>query len=282
MALSPKNRAPALRARDIDRGLIASALDQAYADGQLSVDEHHSRTAAARAAVTLGELHALVSDLQLDVDLPEPTPPRSRRGPVLLLASGAVVVLAVAAAVILTSADDEPAAAEPTQTQVPEVSMPLPGSVTPIVAAPFVFDTAEGLDDFRARYLERFGNSEVVELRLEVDEDNRADIYRLNAEGRVERVMVHGGFEVQPDTSLRAEGQQTFDWALLDSSVVAGVIAGAPATVGDTRGNADWVQIDNDGGLQRISVSVEAPDSMGGRVETDFSGNPTYVSRVDN
>ncbi|SNT16839.1 DUF1707 SHOCT-like domain-containing protein [Rhodococcoides kyotonense] len=271
-----------LRARDLDRALTSTALDQAYAEGQLTVDEHRARTDAARSAVTLGELHSLVGDLQLDVDLPEPTPRQSKSRTPITLALGSAAAVVVAAAVVFAWTNGDDATEAVAAPAAPSVSIPLPESVTPIVAQPFVFDTAEGLDDFRARYIERFGSSEVVELSIQVDDDNRADVYRLNAEGRVERIMVNGGFDPYRDTDLRDEGQVPFDWNLLDSAVVAGVIAGAPETVGAPQGTPDWVTIDNDEGRQRISVSVDVPDLRGGRVETDFAGNSTYVSPATN
>mgnify|MGYP005989007427 CR=1 FL=1 len=269
MASTSKYRATALRARDIDRALTATALDTAYADGQLTFGEHRLRTERARTAVTL------------DVDLPEPEAGRSASRPRVLLVLGSVVIVAAGLVLFFATREDKvevAAVAAPVPSPVETVLMPLPDDVTPIVARPFVFDTAAGLDDFRDRFIERFGSSQVVSLSLQVDEGSRADVYRLDAEGRVERIMVNGGFEPQKDTSLPEEGQLGFDWNLLDSAVVAGVIAGAPETVGAPQGVVDWVSIDNDEGEQRISVSVSVPDLSGGRVETDFAGNPTYVS----
>ena len=281
MASTSKYRATALRARDIDRALTATALDTAYADGQLTFGEHRLRTERARTAVTLDELRRLVADLQLDVDLPEPEAGRSASRPRVLLVLGSVVIVAAGLVLFFATREDKvevAAVAAPVPSPVETVLMPLPDDVTPIVARPFVFDTAAGLDDFRDRFIERFGSSQVVSLSLQVDEGSRADVYRLDSEGRVERIMVNGGFEPQKDTSLPEEGQLGFDWDLLDSAVVAGVIAGAPETVGAPQGVVDWVSIDNDEGEQRISVSVSVPDLSGGRVETDFAGNPTYVS----
>ncbi|KZF09524.1 MAG: DUF1707 domain-containing protein [Rhodococcus sp. (in: high G+C Gram-positive bacteria)] len=281
MASTSKYRSTALRARDIDRALTATALDTAYADGQLTFGEHRLRTERARTAVTLDELRRLVSDLQLDVDLPEPEAGRSASRPRVLLALGSVVIVAAGLVLFFATREDKvevAAVAAPVPSPVETVSMPVPDDVTPIVARPFVFDTATGLDDFRNRFIERFGSSQVVSLSLQVDEGSRADVYRLDAEGRVERIMVNGGFEPQKDTSLPEEGQLGFDWNLLDSAVVAGVIAGAPETVGAPQGVVDWVSIDNDEGEQRISVSVSVPDLSGGWVETDFAGNPTHVS----
>ncbi len=52
------------RAKDSDREDVCRNLDSALADGQLSSAEHQERIRAATRAVTLGDLYALVSDLQ--------------------------------------------------------------------------------------------------------------------------------------------------------------------------------------------------------------------------
>lgn len=54
----------ATRAKDTDRQDTCTVLDDALADGELSAEEHRERVSAATKAVTLGDLHALVSDLQ--------------------------------------------------------------------------------------------------------------------------------------------------------------------------------------------------------------------------
>ncbi|MFC8048089.1 DUF1707 domain-containing protein [Nocardia sp. NPDC057353] len=54
-----------MRARDLDRVHASGLLDAAYAEGQLGGDEYHDRTAQVAAAATIGELRALVDDLQL-------------------------------------------------------------------------------------------------------------------------------------------------------------------------------------------------------------------------
>lgn len=54
------------RAKDTDRQDTCTVLDDALADGELSAEEHRERVSAATKAVTLGDLRALVSDLQTD------------------------------------------------------------------------------------------------------------------------------------------------------------------------------------------------------------------------
>ncbi|WP_084505231.1 DUF1707 SHOCT-like domain-containing protein [Nocardia harenae] len=54
-----------MRARDLDRVNASGLLDAAYAEGQLGGDEYHDRAAEVAAATTIGDLRALVDDLQL-------------------------------------------------------------------------------------------------------------------------------------------------------------------------------------------------------------------------
>ena len=70
------------RAKDSDRNDTCQVLDSALADGQLSMEEHRTRVAAATTAATLGDLQALVDDLQTEnapvqmPDLKKPSPSR--------------------------------------------------------------------------------------------------------------------------------------------------------------------------------------------------------------
>ena len=56
----------ATRAKDLDRQDACKILDSALDDGQLSMEEHRQRVSTATNAVTLGDLHALMGDLQTD------------------------------------------------------------------------------------------------------------------------------------------------------------------------------------------------------------------------
>jgi uncharacterized protein DUF1707 len=54
------------RAKDSNRQDTCKILDNALNDGELSMEEHRERISAATSAVTLGDLQALVTDLQTD------------------------------------------------------------------------------------------------------------------------------------------------------------------------------------------------------------------------
>jgi hypothetical protein len=59
-------RTSTTRAKDRDRQDACSVLDNALNDGELSMAEHRERVSAATNAVTLGDLQALLADLQTD------------------------------------------------------------------------------------------------------------------------------------------------------------------------------------------------------------------------
>lgn len=266
---------PDVRARDIDRALTATTLDTAYADGQLTYDEHRLRTERARVAVTLSDLRRLASDLQQDVDLPEP-PPRKAARPKYRVALAvvllALVLLATGVVVFLATRD--------TQEQEDALATPrtaLQGDVAPIVARPFVLDTAAGLDDFRARYVDRFGSDRVLEVYIDVG-DARADVYRPALDGRRERVFVSGGFQVSRETYPPEETEVPFDWSLVDSAAVAGLMAAAPDAVGVPDAEVETVMITNDRAVPEVAVTAYDADRRGGRVVADFAGNIVSVS----
>jgi len=90
---------PSTRAKDSDRTDICQILDTALAEGQLSMTEHAHRVKAATNAATLGELRALVDDLQTGGApvqlraLKTPRPPGSRPVWAIRLATAGVLVL---------------------------------------------------------------------------------------------------------------------------------------------------------------------------------------------
>lgn len=88
------------RAKDSDHDATCQALDIALGDGQLSMEEHRERVTAATSAKTLGDLSALVTDLQLDappVALPREHKPSAwrQRTPFLVIAAFSAAVIAL-------------------------------------------------------------------------------------------------------------------------------------------------------------------------------------------
>lgn len=74
----PTNRFEHLRCADQDRELVAQVLNNAYADGRLTIDEHADRIAQAYDARTFGQLNTLTSDLVISrqpAAAPQPAAP---------------------------------------------------------------------------------------------------------------------------------------------------------------------------------------------------------------
>jgi hypothetical protein len=262
----------ATRARDIDRALLVTALDNAYADGQLTFDEHRDRQERARAARTLGELHALAADLQADVALPEPKPaPRRsptgpRRGSTLVGAAVVTTVIVLAAVLGVVTAADRPAP------PVPAVDT----AAAPIVAEPFDFATADGLADFRTRFLDRFGDPTVSDVTI-YPPDNRASLDRMVDGGRTRSVDVRGGFDESADTELLGSGYQPFDISQIDMGTLANAMAGAPAAV-EVPGAAVTHVVVRNMGSPEILVFASDADNRGGYVSTTFAGDVVRVA----
>lgn len=83
------------RAKDSDREDTCKILDAALGEGQLSAEEHRERVSAATAAVTLADLHALVTDLQTSSSPVQLQPLPSRRKPGNVGIAAAAIVVAV-------------------------------------------------------------------------------------------------------------------------------------------------------------------------------------------
>jgi hypothetical protein len=74
---------PATRASDADRDTAAGLLNEAFAEGRLTADEHDQRLSAAYAARSWQQLHRLTADLPAppSIDLPAPSCAADRMAP---------------------------------------------------------------------------------------------------------------------------------------------------------------------------------------------------------
>jgi hypothetical protein len=66
---------PATRASDADRDAAAGLLNEAFAEGRLTADEHDQRLSAAYAARSWPQLHRLTADLPAPPGTDLPAPP---------------------------------------------------------------------------------------------------------------------------------------------------------------------------------------------------------------
>jgi hypothetical protein len=216
-------RSPRTRARDLDRTEVCGLLDTAYADGQLDAEEHRSRTAAATAAKTLGELRDLVEDLQLDQPMPDlrdRAPQRSPRRANLVGVGFALLLVGAGFGIGRLTA--------PSPTPVGPDGAPVAAAgpaAAPIVLGPTALHTPAGLRALIDGLRTEFGTTQVADLTVYPD---RASIEMPvpGAPARAQSYDYRGGFDVSHETS-RDPDEPLVDLAALDVDKILGLLAGA-------------------------------------------------------
>ncbi|WP_077078270.1 DUF1707 SHOCT-like domain-containing protein [Mycobacterium numidiamassiliense] len=218
----------ATRARDLDRQDACKILDSALDDGQLSMEEHRQRVSTATNAVTLGDLHALMSDLQTDnasVQLQAVNSPRLRGwGPVV----GAFVVSVLLGVGIGWGVYGN------TGSPLDFTSDPgaKPDGVAPVVLTPPTqLHSVGGLSGLLEQARKRFGN--VLGYRLVIyptyailDRPDPSDDRRVLA------YDYRGGWD-DPTNSAKssADGSAAIDLSKFDITKTVGIMRGAPETL---------------------------------------------------
>lgn len=266
-----------MRARDLDRTTVIDALDRGYADGQLGYDEHHDRTEQARAAKTLGELHNLISDLQLSSELPDPEPVRrsSRRGGWVVV--GLLVVLAAIVVLIWSVVHDDEAAAPVTAaTQPAPPPAPIPSDVVPIVAPPVVFDTAPGIRSFIDEYRDRFGDTLAVDASLYPD-GKYAGVTRVIAPDREQSFSYRGGFDESGTASTRRPDDPTIDLAAVNVDALAGLMAEMPQRIGVPDATISHTSLEAEPTGPQMSIYAGNEAGEGGFLVAGFDGTVLRV-----
>ena len=218
----------ATRAKDGDRQDACKILDDALDDGQLSMEEHRQRVSTATNAVTLGDLHALMSDLQTDnasVQLQAVKSPRFRGwGP----AVGAFVVSVLLGVGIGWGVYGN------TGSPLDFTSDPgaKPDGVAPVVLTPPTqLQSVGGLSGLLEQARKRFGD--VLGYRLLIyptyailDRPDPAD------DRRVLSYDYRGGWD-DPTNSAKssAYGSVAIDLSKFDITKTIGIMRGAPETL---------------------------------------------------
>ncbi|MCX5044926.1 DUF1707 domain-containing protein [Aldersonia sp. NBC_00410] len=264
------------RARDLDRTTAIDALERAYADGQLGYDEHHDRTERARAAKSLGELHELISDLQLSTELPEPPAVRrsSRRGGWVVV--GLLVALATITVLIWSVVHDDEPAAPAAATQPTPPPAPIPTDVVPIVAPPSVFDTAAGIRSFIDEYRARFGDTIAVDASL-YPGGKYAIVTRVIAPDREQSFIYRGGFEESGPPSTRRPDDPTIDLAALNVDAIVGLMAQLPQLIGVADATISHASLEAESTGPHISIYAGNEAGEGGFVDAGFDGGVLRV-----
>ncbi|TWF75690.1 uncharacterized protein DUF1707 [Pseudonocardia hierapolitana] len=217
-------RSPRTRARDLDRTEVCGLLDTAYADGQLDAAEHRSRTAAATAAKTLGELRDLVEDLQFDKPMPDLRERAPQRRPRRANLVGAGVV----ALVLVGTGFGIGRLTGPSPMSVGPDGVPVAAegpAAAPIVLGATALHTPAGLraliDGMRAE----FGTTQVADLTVYPDYAS-LEMPVPDAPARAQSYTYRGGFDISSQTS-REPDDPLVDLAAVDVDKILGLVAGA-------------------------------------------------------
>lgn len=277
------------RARDIDRVQTCGLLDAGYSEGQLNTSEYDTRTAAAMTAKTLGELDALVSDLQIPAHLAETavrsatTSRRSNRLPVIVAVAAAVVATGVVFVVTrgdgdtptrTDSAGEVVAAVEETAPAPP----PVPGEPDSIVIDPIDTTTADGIEEFLRQFRAKFGDLTVDNLYLA---QHHASFERMvpDQPHRVQDWNFYSGFAPSGSSTSRSD-DATVDLGQLDIAPLRVLLGDAPSTVGLPAARIDYIVVRPQPitAEPEIGVYVKDPDLHTGYLYSTFDGRVTYTS----
>jgi hypothetical protein len=220
------------RAKDSDRNDTCQILDSALSEGQLSMAEHGERVKAATTATTLGELQALVDDLQTanaPVQLPDLKKPRGGLGAgagwgMRLAFAGVLVALGIAIGWGLYGNTPSPL----NFTSDPGAKS---DGITPVVLTPpKQLHSLGGLTGLVEQMKQRFGDTNGYRLIVYPD---YASLTRPDpGEDRRELNYTYRGGWDDPTSTSRSTDATEVDLGKFDAKAVVGVLRGAPETLG--------------------------------------------------
>ena len=275
------------RAKDSDRNNTCQVLDSALSDGQLSMEEHRTRVAAATTAATLGDLQHLVDDLQTDdapvqmPDLKKPLPLASRGDGgwgIRAAVAGVLVLLGIAIGWGLYGNTTSPLSF----TSDPGAKSD--GIPATVITPPKQLQSLGGLTGLLEQMRQRFGDTMGYGVVIYPE---YAVLYRADPtdERRKLSYTYRGGFG-DPSPSAKDDDDVLVDLAAFDVKTVVGLLRGAPEMVGlqqqDVKADSTYLTVDpsrdilTPGALTlRASVSSEF-----GSGSITFAGDGT-IKRVD-
>ncbi|MGQ5696148.1 DUF1707 SHOCT-like domain-containing protein [Rhodococcus erythropolis] len=268
MSGSPTTTSTSTRARDVDRSDTCAVLDTALSDGQITVDEHANRTAAAMTATTLGQLDLLVRDLQ-KATLRNAVAKVRRIDKIWYLAAASTIFAGLIGYLTL-SADDSPPAPPPVSPQAIEPLAPIVGSTLDTV-------TASGIREFITRYNNKFGTTMIDSANFY---DGHASVTRAAAvsPNLKEDIDFRGGFTPSESSTSRAASTTTFDLASVDIDKLAGYLAGASANLNVPDAKVSHIGMSSSSQEPRISIYVDNDLGASASMELTPDGRPIRLS----
>ncbi|HEX3287896.1 MAG TPA: DUF1707 domain-containing protein [Mycobacterium sp.] len=223
---------PSTRAKDSDRSDTCQVLDSALSDGQLSMDDHRQRVSSATNASTLGELQALVADLQT-ANAPVKLP-NLKRETALAAGGGWGMRIAVAAVLVLLGMGIGWGLYGNTSSPLSFTSDPgakSDGIPANVLTPPRQLHSLGGLTGLVEQMRQRFGDT--MGYRLVIYPDyavlDRAD---PSDDRRKQSHTYRGGWGDSTNASAKNEGDKLVDVGKFDPKAIVGVFRGAPETLG--------------------------------------------------
>lgn len=273
------------RAKDTDRNDTCQILDTALSEGQLSMTEHEQRVKAATTAMTLGDLRALVSDLQTansPVQLPTLTKSRlSAPGAgggwgIRLAVMGVLVVLGIGIGWGLYGNTPSPL----NFTSDPGAKS---DGVAPIVLTPpRQLHSLGGLTGLLEQMRKKFGNTDGNRLVIYPD---YASLTRPdpNDDRRELNYSYRGGWD-DPTTSGASSDAKLADLSKFDAKAVIGVLRGAPETLnmkpGDVKSTYLIIEPSRDQTVPgNLTISVYVSSDFGsGYIQLNPDGSEKQIN----
>ncbi|WP_431238191.1 DUF1707 SHOCT-like domain-containing protein [Mycolicibacterium aichiense] len=273
------------RAKDSDRNDTCQILDTALSEGQLSMTEHQQRVKAATTAMTLGDLRALVSDLQTanaPVQLPTLKKPRlsapgtSGSWGIRLAIMGVLIVLGIGIGWGLYGNTPSPL----NFTSDPGAKS---DGVAPVVLTPpRQLHSLGGLTGLLEQMKKKFGNTDGNRLVIYPD---YASLTRPDpGDERRELNYTYRGGWGDPSTSGASSDAQLVDLSKFDAKAVVGVLRGAPETLnmkpGDVKSTYLIIEPSRDQtvpGTLTISVYVSS-DFGSGYIQLNPDGSEKQIN----
>lgn len=274
------------RATDDDRNTTCQILDAALGDGQLSMEEHRERVSSATKAVTLGELQALVSDLQIRSAPAEVRTAKSQRGTRGGWIAGAVVVVLLAGGIgwglHSSGSPSQNTAGAPTSGRAAANAPSTTATTTTPPQQPADLLSLGGMTGFFAQMGRQFGDTLGYQLDIRSE---RADLYRpdaVNGHKTVLWIYSAGNWaNLQKDapTPLRTA---VGDLSKFDVQAVLGAVRNAPQTLGIVNVTDEWLDVQSaeDGSLA-LRVHVSQGTVNGGYIAIGADGSVIRIYAPD-
>jgi hypothetical protein len=271
-------QATGTRAKDSDRNDTCQVLDSALAEGQLSMEEHRQRVAAATNASTLGELGTLVADLQnanAPVKMPalkSPNPLGGGAGWGMKAAAGSVLlVLGIGIGWGLYGNSSSPLSFASDPGAKPDGVAPV------VVTPPKQLQSLGGLTGLVEQARKKFGDT--MGFRMVVYPDYAVwDRQDPNEDRRKLSYTYRGGWG-DPSTTSKADDDVAIDLAAFDAKALVGVLRGAPDTLGIKRSDVKSTYL-----ILEPTRDPTAPGTLSGSVyvSSDFGSGYIQVDGAGN